>query len=96
MNPKSKYVNINELSLHYLEWGIDNKTVICLHALTSNSSHWDHSCKNLTSYYQMVALDQRGHGDSEWAADGYDIELGFSFCKYTNSHKPAVGGDYAH
>lgn len=75
MSPKSKYVNINELRLHYLEWGDDNKTVICLHGLTSNSAHWDHFSKKLSAYYRIVALDQRGHGDSEWAADSYDIEM---------------------
>ncbi len=44
------------------------------HGLTSNSAHWEHFGRKLSAYYQIVALDQRGHGESEWAADGYDIE----------------------
>lgn len=74
MVPKSKEVKINGLRLHYLEWGSSGQTIICLHGLTSNSAHWEHFCRKLSANCHIFALDQRGHGDSEWAADGYDAE----------------------
>jgi len=68
--PRDRYVRINGLRLHYLEWKGDGPAVLLLHGLTSHAHIWD----DVSSFFHhrgfhIIALDQRGHGDSEWAAD---------------------------
>jgi pimeloyl-ACP methyl ester carboxylesterase len=59
---------VGGLRLHYLDWRMrGSSALVFLHggALTAHS--WDLVCLALRDDYQCVALDQRGHGDSEWS-----------------------------
>jgi len=48
---------------------------VLLHGLTGFAEIWAPVARTLARDFHVLALDQRGHGDSEWAADGcYDIE----------------------
>lgn len=61
------------LRLHYLDWGIEgNPPMICLHGLTGHAGTWNAFARGMRDRYHVIALDQRGHGESEWAHDGYD------------------------
>lgn len=61
----------NGLRLHYLDWGpADGPPVVLLHGLTSHAHSWDHFASELSGSHRVIALDQRGHGDSQWSADG--------------------------
>jgi pimeloyl-ACP methyl ester carboxylesterase len=65
--PRDKLVKINDLILHYLDWGNSNATpIVLLHGLYSHAHYWDFFARSLTSEYRVLALDQRGHGDSGW------------------------------
>jgi len=55
------------LSLHYLDWGGDGPPLVMLHGLTGHAHTWDHTAAALGDRYRVIALDQRGHGDSGWA-----------------------------
>lgn len=58
------------LKLHYLEWGRrGNPAVIMVHGLTGNAHSFDRLAPHLANKYYVVALDARGHGDSDWAID---------------------------
>jgi pimeloyl-ACP methyl ester carboxylesterase len=59
--------------LNYLDWGGSGDPIVFLHggALTAHS--WDLVCIGLRDSYRCIALDLRGHGDSEWS-DDYRIE----------------------
>ena len=74
--PADKYIQINGMSLHYLEWGdAANPTVVMLHGVSQQAHSWDFISLGLSEQYRVLALDQRGHGDSDWAPDGdYSIE----------------------
>ncbi len=75
MDSKSQYVKINDLCLHYLNWGVEGKKpLICLHGLTANANLWNHFSREVRTQYHVFALDQRGHGESQWASDDYDLE----------------------
>jgi esterase len=63
----SRRVDIGGLSLHYLDWGGDGPPLVMLHGLTGHAHTWDHTAAALSDRYRVLALDQRGHGDSEWA-----------------------------
>ena len=46
-----------------------------LHGYTGHARSWDHFAAGMTDRYRVLALDQRGHGESGWAAaDQYGID----------------------
>jgi pimeloyl-ACP methyl ester carboxylesterase len=54
--------------LHYLEWNPQaSRTIILLHGNSANAWWWEPVSSEIAPEYRLLALDQRGHGDSEWA-----------------------------
>ncbi len=54
--------------LHYLEWNSRApSTIILLHGNSANAWWWEPVARVIAPEYRLLALDQRGHGDSEWA-----------------------------
>lgn len=45
-----------------------------LHGYTGHARTWDDFAAAMTDRYRVLALDQRGHGESGWAADGYGVD----------------------
>src|SRR5207237_1043758 len=74
--PTEHDVQVNGLRLHYVDWGAANgMPLLFLHGGGLTCRTWDLLCLSLRERYQCLALDLRGHGDSEWAADGdYDVD----------------------
>ena len=55
---------------HFLEWGDRAApTIVLLHGGHQSAHSWDLVSLHLAQNYHVLALDQRGHGDSEWARD---------------------------
>jgi pimeloyl-ACP methyl ester carboxylesterase len=75
VEPAGHRVEINGRSLHYVEYPAPAPgatAVVMLHGLTSAWGGWRRVAEHLAARYHVFALDQRGHGDSEWApADRY-------------------------
>src|SRR5437879_5906922 len=56
---------------HYTEWGAATApALVLLHGVTGHARTWDDEARALASRYRVLALDQRGHGDSGPAPDG--------------------------
>lgn len=54
-------------TLHYREWGRpDGAVVLLLHGLASDGETWRNVAPALGEHFRVVALDARGHGQSEW------------------------------
>src|SRR6266571_314784 len=71
VQPQDKTVMANGLKLHYLDWGSpDNPPMVLLHGLRGHAHSWDDFSAAMCEDYHILALDQRGRGDSEWAKDG--------------------------
>lgn len=52
---------------HYLEWGEPGRPqLLLLHGGNQSSHSWDLVSLHLADRFHVFALDQRGHGDSEW------------------------------
>ncbi len=70
MSFTERTVKVNGLTLHYLDWGpADALPVVLLHGITGHARVWDHLARHLTPARRVLALDQRGHGDSDPAPD---------------------------
>ena len=71
-----RWVRANGMNFHLLEWGDPGKPgVLMLHGASQQAHSWDFISLGLSSEYHVLVLDQRGHGDSDWAPDGdYSIE----------------------
>src|SRR5512147_2927842 len=64
-------VSANGLRFHYVEWGdATAEPLLCLHGITQTAHSWDEVAEALSSDYRVICLDQRGHGDSDWAPHG--------------------------
>jgi pimeloyl-ACP methyl ester carboxylesterase len=72
--PEDKYVEANGLRLHYLDWGNPAKPrMLLLHGGAQSAHSWDFFALAMRDHFHIVALDQRGHGDSDWSEAGdYD------------------------
>ncbi|OGQ48854.1 MAG: hypothetical protein A2W66_05675 [Deltaproteobacteria bacterium RIFCSPLOWO2_02_56_12] len=68
---RDRYFSCDGLKLHYVEWGNpDHDSLILVHGNRDHSRSWDFFVEALLAqtYHPLhiVALDLRGHGDSEW------------------------------
>ena len=67
-----KHVTVNGVRLRYLDWGTAEKPpMICLHGHTGEAHIWDEFAEEMSAHYHVLAVDQRGHGQSQWADTGY-------------------------
>jgi pimeloyl-ACP methyl ester carboxylesterase len=70
MSFHERAIRVNGLSLHYLDWGPPTAPpVVLLHGITGHARMWDHLAERLVPDRRVLALDQRGHGDSDPAPD---------------------------
>lgn len=73
-DPAIRYVShqtvLGGIRFHFTEWGaVRNPPVVLLHGGNQSSHSWDLVSLHLALRYHVYALDQRGHGDSEWSRD---------------------------
>ena len=69
--PQDKFVTANGMRFHYLEWGgAANPPMLLLHGFAQTCHSWDFVALGFSDDYRVIVLDQRGHGDSDWATDG--------------------------
>jgi pimeloyl-ACP methyl ester carboxylesterase len=72
--PTDRAVPGDGITLHARDWGGDGQAVVLLHGLASNARIWDGVAPRLAGGgRRVVALDQRGHGESEQPDSGYDF-----------------------
>ena len=67
---EEKTVELNGLRFHYSDWPstlAGAPTLLLLHGYTGHARSWDAFAEAMTDRYRVVALDQRGHGETEWA-----------------------------
>ena len=66
--PEDRYVLLNDMRFHYLNFpGADAPVILFLHGGALSAHTWDLVCTALRNDYRCIALDQRGHGDTDWS-----------------------------
>jgi pimeloyl-ACP methyl ester carboxylesterase len=77
LRPLERDLVVKGLRLRLLDWGGDARPpLLLLHGFTGNAHAWDTLAIALQPHYRVLALDQRGHGDSE-PADVYNPVVAF-------------------
>ncbi|HXG52903.1 MAG TPA: alpha/beta hydrolase [candidate division Zixibacteria bacterium] len=71
MHPVDRFFHNDGLRLHYLEWGDPSgRTVVFVHGIRDQGRSWERFLEALLArgcaIGHAVALDLRGHGDSDW------------------------------
>ncbi len=70
VQPTDREVELNGIRFHYLDWGNDHLPhVVLLHGGSLTAHTWDMAALLLRDRYHLVALDQRGHGDTGWTPE---------------------------
>ena len=68
--PDEHDVVLRRMRFHYLDWGTRGRPpMLFLHGGGLNAHTWDLVCASLKLERHCMALDQRGHGESEWSPE---------------------------
>ncbi len=67
------WLPVNGINLHYRDWGGSGPPVVLLHGLASTCHIWDLVAPILAEGFAVIAVDQRGHGQSDKPDCGYDF-----------------------
>jgi len=72
----SHFVHRGAIKLHHLDWGNHGRhPVVLVHGSRLHAHVWNHFSRQFRDRYHIVAVDQRGHGDSGWGPeDSYQFE----------------------
>src|SRR6516164_2278040 len=69
--PASKTLRVNDLALHYLEWGAATAPpIVCVHGYTGSADAFNALARRLKNRFHIIAPDVRGHGESAWSPTG--------------------------
>src|SRR5215475_7339853 len=64
---------VDGLTLRALGWGEHGRPALCfLHGGSAHAHWWDAVAPAFADRYEVIALDQRGHGESEWGPSSTD------------------------
>lgn len=67
-----KFITVNGVRLHYLDWGGKEETILFLHGLGDTAHIFDDVAPKFTNQFRVFGLTCRGHGQSEKPETGYD------------------------
>jgi pimeloyl-ACP methyl ester carboxylesterase len=75
MSPVEGFVEVDGRRLHHLLWPGDPEAtpLVLVHGINVQAHTWDPIAAALSTQRQVFAVDLRGHGDSDWAKDGYQL-----------------------
>lgn len=74
--PVSRYVDHDGVRLHHLDWGGEGRhAIVLVHGSRLHAHVWNDFGRRFRDRYHVIAVDQRGHGDSGWCApDAYQLD----------------------
>lgn len=74
--PTAHQFSSQRLSLNFVDWGNgEAPNLLLIHGGRDHARSWDWVAKALRNDFHVIALDNRGHGDSDWQNTGpYGID----------------------
>jgi len=78
--PTSRRYVSQRMKLHYADWGnASAPPLVLIHGGRDHCRSLDWVARDLARDYHVIAPDLRGHGDSDWSADGEYPMQGFVY-----------------
>ncbi len=74
MGVREGFVDGDGVALRYFDWGGDGPPLILIHATGFLAALWRPIAERLARRCRVIAVDQRGHGDSDKPPEGYRFE----------------------
>jgi N-formylmaleamate deformylase len=73
--PPLEFVNVGGYRMAYRQWGSTAQTeaIVLVHGITSSSLSWIRVAPRLAQHARVIAVDLKGHGDSDRPAAGYRL-----------------------
>ncbi len=71
--PRSSFVTVNGVKLHYLDWGGKGEAILFLHSLSWTAYKYEKFAPRFADKYRVLALTRRGNGLSDKPDRGYDV-----------------------
>src|SRR5215470_219663 len=73
--PPVQTVDLDGYRMAYREWGAatDLPPLVLVHGITSSSLSWVRAAPRFATRTHVIAVDLKGHGDSDRPASGYRI-----------------------
>ena len=72
--PKSDFVHVNSIRLHYLDWGGNGPTLIFLTGMGCSAYIFNQFAPRFSDKFRVLVLTRRGQGDSDYPETGYDAD----------------------
>lgn len=70
MRVDHRYFLVNGLRLHALDHGGEGRPILLVHGVTGQGGAWRDVAVPLSLWGRVLAVDLRGHGASQWSAEG--------------------------
>ena len=70
--PKSNFVIVDGIRLHYLNWGGTGEVLLLLSGLGDNATIFDGFAQKFTDRFHVIGLTRRGFGKSDKPLTGYE------------------------
>jgi pimeloyl-ACP methyl ester carboxylesterase len=70
--PEPRFVTVNGVRLHYLDWGGAGEALLFLTSLGGTAGDFQPLAINLTDRFHVLGLTRRGQGQSDKPSAGYD------------------------
>jgi pimeloyl-ACP methyl ester carboxylesterase len=68
---QDRFITSEGRRIHYQDWGDPRKPAfIMLHGISRSGHSYDHIAPHFVADYRVIAMDLRGHGDSDWSPNG--------------------------
>lgn len=91
MEAQSKYAQLAEVRLHYLDWeGAGATPLLILPGLAGSAHNWSHVAEALAGDRRVIVVEERGQGLSGWKPD-YRLDV---FVREVGEFVDAVGLEY--
>ncbi|GCE24371.1 alpha/beta fold hydrolase [Dictyobacter kobayashii] len=72
---REEQIALDDVALHYVQWGQQGTPIICIHGLTANAFCFQAFADYLAPSHRVFAYDLRGRGDSAKPAQGYSVPI---------------------
>ena len=72
--PQRRTFTNNSMTISYLQWSDRGMPLLLLHGMADHALVWSSLGDYLSSNYQVIAPDLRGHGESSKPATGYHFQ----------------------